>query len=408
MITCITGRGRSGKTYEAVRYHIIEALKKGRKVITNVPLNITHFKAVLGDEVETLIDVREYNFSDYGNERPFSRPDCYIDDWRDSDNKGPLYVIDEAHLSLKRGKTRDEVKEFYTMHGHRGIDITLLTQNLRQMDIDITNLIDIVIKCTKNRALGSDSTYTRKVQDGYRGAVVNEDQRRYQAAYFKFYKSHTASNGSVNEASASDVKPIWSHWSFKGAVLFLPIGIYFVASTIGSVLSPSPSKPEKPDPTPIEAQAPDVREVPNRREPVLPSKPTQQQPKVKTLEQQYAEAVATAPPPIKDIAYHPFKKVELSITGNSQYTLRGREVSDVYFSASRGGYHVFELNLKDLYMAGYEVTVLGDCLVRLSYQDYSDHIVCAPKGKRVNDVLREANPLDNLISDDSNIEIASK
>ncbi|POB76042.1 zonular occludens toxin domain-containing protein, partial [Vibrio vulnificus] len=38
----------SGKSYESVVYHVIPALKDGRKVVTNLPLNLEHFKQVFG------------------------------------------------------------------------------------------------------------------------------------------------------------------------------------------------------------------------------------------------------------------------------------------------------------------------------------------------------------------------
>lgn len=409
MMTAIVGRGRSGKSYEAVRYHIIPAIKSGRKVITNIPLNIAHFKATFDEDVEQLIDVRKYNYDDFGsNERPFSTPECYQDEWRNKENQGPLYVIDEAHMSLKRGQTKDPVKEFYTMHGHRGIDIVLLTQHIRQVDTDICYLIDIVISCTKNRALGFEGSYTRKVKDGYRGAVTNEGQRTYNKAYFKFYKSHTASKGAVNEATATDVKPIWSHWSFKGFFVLLPIGLYFTISSFASVLDPTSGKPQEND---VEAVATNEKPVPQLQEAPAPEFMEAQQParrepqKQPTLKERYQELKEQAPPDVRPVLYHPFKRVQLAITGNAQYTLKNRLVNDVYFSASRNGQHMFELNLKDLYMAGYTVQVLGDCLVRIEYGNFSDHIVCDIPVKSLNQELRDMTP--SLGSDNSDMEFAS-
>nr|MBF4348645.1 assembly protein [Vibrio anguillarum] len=46
MIYAIVGRPRSGKSYESVVYHIIPAIKAGRKVVTNVSLNISYFQKV--------------------------------------------------------------------------------------------------------------------------------------------------------------------------------------------------------------------------------------------------------------------------------------------------------------------------------------------------------------------------
>jgi len=45
MIYGIVGRPGGGKSYEAVAFQVIPALKSGRKVITNLPLQIEHFVA---------------------------------------------------------------------------------------------------------------------------------------------------------------------------------------------------------------------------------------------------------------------------------------------------------------------------------------------------------------------------
>ena len=91
----IEGKPGSGKSYEAVAYHVIESLKKGRKVITNLPLHLEHFVAVFGqDVVDELIEIRTeskgciqtkfkgkmYTQNDKG--APFSSLECFSDDWR--------------------------------------------------------------------------------------------------------------------------------------------------------------------------------------------------------------------------------------------------------------------------------------------------------------------------------------
>ncbi|MDN3683275.1 zonular occludens toxin domain-containing protein [Vibrio sinaloensis] len=149
MIFGLAGRPRSGKSYEAVVYHIIPAVKEGRKVITNIPLNIDKFKKIFGDKAD-LIEVREFSFNSYGekNSALFSRPEDYQCEWRNEDGVGPLYVIDEAHLVLPR-QCSTEILEFYSMHGHYGIDITLLTQNFRKVNKDIRDMVETTHLCVK-------------------------------------------------------------------------------------------------------------------------------------------------------------------------------------------------------------------------------------------------------------------
>ncbi|MBV1843592.1 zonular occludens toxin domain-containing protein, partial [Photobacterium ganghwense] len=55
MINLIVGRPGGGKSYEAVVFHIIPAIQNGRKVVTNLPLNIDHFVKVFGEDARSLI-----------------------------------------------------------------------------------------------------------------------------------------------------------------------------------------------------------------------------------------------------------------------------------------------------------------------------------------------------------------
>lgn len=228
MIFGLAGRPRSGKSYEAVVYHIIPAVKEGRKVITNIPLNIDKFRRVFGDKAD-LIEVREFSFDKFGEKgRPFSSPEDYQCDWRNDDGVGPLYVIDEAHLVLPR-QCNAEILEFYSMHGHYGIDITLLTQNFRKVNKDIRDMVETTHLCVKNTHLGTDKNYTKKV---FLGAEtknpISVDEREYDKNYFGFYISHTASSAAVKEAQAKDVKSVKDHWSAKWGKIFIVAGLIYL------------------------------------------------------------------------------------------------------------------------------------------------------------------------------------
>ncbi|WMU33924.1 zonular occludens toxin domain-containing protein [Pseudomonas aeruginosa] len=45
MINLILGQPGGGKSHEAVVYHVVPALNQGRKVITNLALDMDKFKA---------------------------------------------------------------------------------------------------------------------------------------------------------------------------------------------------------------------------------------------------------------------------------------------------------------------------------------------------------------------------
>lgn len=380
MIYLIVGRPRSGKSYEAVKYHVIPSLKEGRKVITNLPIDIDYVRKIHGPDVANLVEVVSFDYSDFDSNAvvfPFSRPEHYQDEWRNEKGQGPLYVIDEAHFSLPKGATDRAVKKFFTMHGHYGVDILLMTQHQRQIDSDILNLVEIVYRTIKNTALGSKNTYTKKVQDGNRGAIVNTEQRKYDKTIFPYYKSHTQSAGAVLEKEASDVKAIWRHWSLYGCLLCAAIVIYQISANDVK----APFVIDSPDSTIVnETQNTKLSESPSSELSSSQTSDTFVKSGVKSSKTLSELAIPT----------HPFHKVKLHITGSSTSGRVGHEVHDVYFSASRNGQAMFDLRLRDLILAGYDVNVLGDCLVMLSFRDYLDYLTCDSPSVGVGGVIEES------------------
>ncbi len=98
------------------------------------------------------------------------------------------------------------------MHRHYGVDLILVTQSIKKIHTDIKEMVEVTYRCTKNTALGSNTSYTKKVQDGWRGDVVNTSIRKYKSSYFPFYKSHSKSNAAVLEAQAQDIVPLWRRY----------------------------------------------------------------------------------------------------------------------------------------------------------------------------------------------------
>lgn len=379
-IVAITGRPGGGKSYEAVRYHIIPAIKEGRKVITNIPLNISHIKLIYSDIDESLIEVRQFGFHDYGDLRPFSTPKEFTDEtWRHPDtNVGALFVIDEAHLSLPSQGTPKPICEYMTMHRHYGVDIVFVTQNLRQMNRDIVNLIEVVYRCSKNRILGFDDRYTKKVQDGNRGEVLNVEQRVYDPEYFRFYQSHTHSNKAVKEASLKDVKPIWKHWTFKFGMIFMVFAIVIMYQSCGKISDMNKRTKE----------ASNTKAYLENHQADKPAVPASQPVTASTA----VTPVSAAPSPVSNPLFpaatdatlrHPYDSVEIILTGSYQVTKReptGKVQTEAkqFFKLRKGGLELAQVDNVNLIMAGYDVRILNDCLAELRYPDtgYRGWIMC--------------------------------
>ncbi|ENM5832692.1 assembly protein [Vibrio metoecus] len=366
MIYAIVGRPRSGKSYESVVYHIIPAVKSGRKVITNIPLNMDMFVKVFGDSVRDLIRIVDAKFNEYGSmNRPFSKVDDYLDDWRDDKNRAPLYVIDEAHMVIPTRLGDSKILEFYSMHGHYGIDIIILTQNLRKIHADIRAMIEMTYYCAKNTAFGSKKTYTKKVRIGDTREDINIEQRTYKEHYFGFYQSHTQSAGSVVEAQAFDITPIWKRWPFWGSLLCFIIVIFILAYYFQSRKS---------------KHAEDVPPVPEH---------TQQTPSSDSSTSHHPKPLQTIKAaPLSE----PLRDFQLYVSGHAKQIAYkkmsfSREIDTrltfyhVYISAYQDDKFSFSLNNIDLEKMGYQFEALTECVYRITWGSNSRVITCIDESR---------------------------
>lgn len=237
MINGLEGIPGSGKSYEAVVYHVLHALSKGRKVITNLPLLVDKISSINSDYAD-LIELRHraspvlgtwdaMRVDDKGNGSAFelfplgsafpvpSETDNgifggvwdFYTTWKHPiTGQGPLFLIDECHIAMPVTGTNPQVVEWFKLHRHFNSDVLLATQNFRDMNQPIARLIAMLVKVRSADILGKPDSYIRKVHAGYRGAVISTEERKYKLEYFGLYKSHSQGN-SVAESSAADVKP---------------------------------------------------------------------------------------------------------------------------------------------------------------------------------------------------------
>lgn len=351
MINLILGAPGGGKSYEAVVFHVLPALEKGRKVITNLPLDLDRFadidsrfpaqielrkitlaKPAADDSVQTFfkrIRVEPRAFKTY----PFSHLADYGDTWRHPDGFGPLYVIDEAHIALPRLGVPIEVEEWYSLHRHESADVLLITQSYGKLNQAVRDLVQVVYRVRKNVAFGSSASYTRKVQDGLRGDVVNTSIRRYEKKYFNLYKSHT--RGGATELGAVDIVPFWRRWPVVGFVLCAVVSV--VLGSMGYLNPFRTASAKKP--------APDVSHV---QHPTLPISSSADKP--------------TSPHADNADSIHPLSGLTLHMSG---YVRTADRVLS-QFIVSQNGQAVFEARSSDLEKMGYAVEVLAPCFARVS------------------------------------------
>lgn len=376
MINALEGIPGSGKSYEAVAYHVLPALRSGRKVITNLPLNIDAFAAI-DPAWRDLIEIRtrpaprigDWNaaniaeheaFRLWTDREPEPQPENiftfgsvwdYYSTWRGRKNQGPLYVIDECHVALPKARTPDEVVQWFKLHRHYNADVLLMTQSFRDINQPIAQLIATRIACRKADILGNADEYIRKVHAGYRGAVIQTDTRKYESKYFGLYKSNTQSSGSA-ESQAQDVSPMIVKfkrftrlfWVFAIAYMVYAFWPQDDTSVWGHKTVPAAKKSTAAQP--VQAQQGPAR---------APQQPAG------------TSATPTAPE-VKD----PLFGKLLHMTGD--LSKQGRD--QITFVVSSEGRRVFDVTSDDLVQAGYKVHRLANCMATVTYQSVVRPVTC--------------------------------
>lgn len=395
MINGLEGIPGSGKSYEAVAYHVLDSLQKGRLVVTNLPLFVDMFAAI-NPEYRKLIELRvrpapirgtwdasRVETDEHGNmsgeafrlfedghvEQPapsvrtFGHVWDYYHPWKDAKGNGPLFVVDECHVPLPKIGTDPQVVEWFKLHRHFNADVLLMTQNFRRICADISDLLAMLVKCRKADILGDSGSYIRKVHGGYRGAVISTETRKYNPAYFKLYKSHTQGN-SVAEQAASDVSPFLVKFNrFKWFVVSVAVGMCVWAFWP----TPQKAKPAAAAAKPawlVEAER-------NKGKPLLPANYSDPEPVAQKLavaapggKTQPVGTPAEIPEPYATKGLHVNGFIRMG--GKTQYML----------TVSENGATIGSVSESELVRAGYVFHGVSDCVATVQWRDRVRSITC--------------------------------
>jgi len=195
-IVAYTGLPGSGKSYDVVANQIMPALEAGRKVVTNIPLNLDAIREVThkGEVVHLPI------------ERIEQEPHL-LDEYATA---GCLLVLDETWRLWPAGWKAHQIPQTYKSllaeHRHRvneagqSMQIVVCTQDLAQIAAFARQLVEQTFHHTKLSHLGMSGSYRIDV---FQGVVtgsqppIGKRQReilgKYRPEIFKLYKSHTMS-----------------------------------------------------------------------------------------------------------------------------------------------------------------------------------------------------------------------
>ena len=271
MLALLIGPPGGGKSYEAVVYHVLPAIEAGRKVITNLSINMEEI-AKIEPRARLLLDIRTKSRTE--GRRLFDNVADYEDDWRHPETgQGAFFAIDEAHKAIPRlgmmhrDPNLTAVEEFMAEHRHRGADVLFMSQSIGKMSKNIVDQVQVTYRVKKMTLFGNSERYLRKVQDGVRGDVMSTSERIYEPKFYKLYKSHTMTEAAVIESDSHEITPAHLKWKrasraflILGALLF---GVTLYRAVFGSgdevsartqehakTKSPDPDQHDQPGPQP--------------------------------------------------------------------------------------------------------------------------------------------------------------
>jgi zona occludens toxin len=217
-IKAYVGRMGSGKTYEVVSVVILNALRRGRRVITNIAgLNFAACADLLvgegidPDQIGRIVTVPHERVTD---------ADFWLSESVNTELKettldpealrilpGDLVCLDEIWrfwqgFATKDGdgkKRPDAVMNFMRMHRHfthpaTGVacDLAIITQDVMDISRQVRAVIEETYGMEKLTAVGSTKRYRVDVcQGGQSRRVMRQIQRSYEPKYFGLYSSHS-------------------------------------------------------------------------------------------------------------------------------------------------------------------------------------------------------------------------
>lgn len=244
MITFFEGMPRSGKSYSAMLDAIVPALKEGRKVFSNIA-GLEHGKiaALAGITVpkccELLVQLEDSQMQEV---------------YQHVENDA-LVVLDEVQDFWPSGRQKltPEMTEFITRHGHRGLDLIIMGQSVKDVNPLWRRRVERKHYFLKLSALGKPNRYSVTFFNAVlRGEEVVYEQIQsmqydYDPAYFGTYKSHT--DETKNKATLTESRAVvyntklFRKWIPIFGVLFLGSIGYLVWFVKGGFIDSVQKKP---------------------------------------------------------------------------------------------------------------------------------------------------------------------
>lgn len=268
-IKAYVGRMGSGKSYEVVSVVILGALRRGRRVVSNIAgLHFDAMKALLMEEgvpedaIGEIVTVSHEQVLD---------PVFWRTDKDDEEGvksfiqPGDLVALDEIWrfwdgFSTKDadGKKRpDRVMNFFRMHRHMthpvtgvSCEVALITQDVMDIGRQVRAVIEETYYMEKLTAIGSIKRYRVDIHQGGKRSrkPLKQLQRSYDPKYFPLYSSHSQKKEGDAEAVEENIDKRGNILSGALFTLILPVGaIVFLGAFwfIYRFFHPAQKEPDK-------------------------------------------------------------------------------------------------------------------------------------------------------------------
>lgn len=256
MLVFSEGVPRSGKSYDAVKNHILPALKKGRHVYARLNgLNAERIAAHIGKPVEFVTErlhlvgtaevVPLFQARQHFTEADTSMasPGHEGGQWTIDDKfKNALVVIDEVH-EFYLGGTRVPLdpasEQFFALHGHYGMDVLVLTQFYKRVHTALRFRIERKNTFQKLSALGKrgegmyrETAYQTIAPDKYEklgGRTLTYDPKIYPL----YHGILGGTDGDVTqEVYEGGRTSVWRSMALRAAIV-VPLAIWAVWYLVG-------------------------------------------------------------------------------------------------------------------------------------------------------------------------------
>lgn len=195
MIFGSEGMPRSGKSLEAMQ-HIVDSLVKGRTVVTNIhgidKKAISEYCVIPLPTVERLLITLEHPFEDHDEEKvvPWVKAEFLKHVVTDC-----LWIWDEINQFWppERQPLAADWAKFVTEHGHFGIDILIMGQDLTELHTTWRKRLQRYTRYTKLDMMGKEdmfhwASYSNAGRNRYKRTA--EGKKPYNKKFFPFYRSH--------------------------------------------------------------------------------------------------------------------------------------------------------------------------------------------------------------------------